>query len=93
MVYFFTLPMRGCIGASSDGISLSLVTCRGKARKGGGISTKYRGFDGEVKFMGFRTLEISRAAEIHIKEGQLEITTDDGFIYFKSKQGGSDDTG
>ena len=39
---------------------------------------KYLGFDGEVKFMGFRTLEISRAAEIHIKEGQLEITTDDG---------------
>lgn len=29
MVYFFTLPMRGCIGACSDGISLSLVTCRG----------------------------------------------------------------
>ena len=28
--------------------------------------------------MGFRTLEISRAAEIHIKEGQLELTTDDG---------------
>ena len=28
--------------------------------------------------MGFRTLEISRAAEIHIKEGQLKITTDDG---------------
>ena len=28
--------------------------------------------------MGFRTLEISHAAEIHIKEGQLEITTDDG---------------
>lgn len=28
--------------------------------------------------MGFRTLEISRAAEIDIKEGQLEITTDDG---------------
>lgn len=29
--------MRGCIGASSDGISLSLVTCRGNAWKGGGI--------------------------------------------------------
>ena len=28
--------------------------------------------------MGFRTLEISHAAEIHIKEGQLEIATDDG---------------
>ena len=28
--------------------------------------------------MGFRTLEISHAAELHIKEGQLEITTDDG---------------
>lgn len=28
--------------------------------------------------MGFRTLEISHAAEIHIKEEQLEITTDDG---------------
>ena len=29
--------------------------------------------------MGFRTLEISKAAEIHIKEGQLEITTEEGF--------------
>ena len=28
--------------------------------------------------MGFRTLEISHAAELHIKEGQLEITTNDG---------------
>lgn len=28
--------------------------------------------------MGFRTLEISNAAEIHIKEGQLEITTEEG---------------
>lgn len=28
--------------------------------------------------MGFRTLEISHAAEIHIKEGQLEITTEEG---------------
>ena len=28
--------------------------------------------------MGFRTLEISHAAEIHIKVGQLEITTEDG---------------
>lgn len=28
--------------------------------------------------MGFRTFEISHAAELHIKEGQLEITTDDG---------------
>lgn len=28
--------------------------------------------------MGFHMLEISRAAEIHIKEGQLEITTDEG---------------
>ena len=28
--------------------------------------------------MGFRTLEISHAEEIHIKEGQLEITTGDG---------------
>lgn len=27
--------------------------------------------------MGFRTLEISHAAEIHIKEGQLEITTEE----------------
>ena len=25
--------------------------------------------------MGFRTLEISHAAEIHIKEGELEVTT------------------
>ena len=31
--------------------------------------------------MGFRTLEISHAAEIHIKEGQLEITTDDESDY------------
>lgn len=37
MVYFFTLPMRGCIGASSDGISLSLVTCKGNVRKGGPV--------------------------------------------------------
>lgn len=33
MVYFFTIPMRGCIGASSSGISLSLVTCKGNAGK------------------------------------------------------------
>ena len=39
---------------------------------------KYLGFSGEVKFMGFRTLEISCAADIHIKEGQLKITTDNG---------------
>jgi CRISPR-associated protein Cas1 len=31
--------------------------------------------------MGFRTLEISQAAEIHIKEGQLEIMTTDGTVY------------
>ena len=31
--------------------------------------------------MGFRTLEISQAAEIHIKEGQLEITSKDGTVY------------
>lgn len=31
--------------------------------------------------MGFRTLEISQAAEIHIKEGQLEVTTVEGVIY------------
>lgn len=31
--------------------------------------------------MGFRTLEISHAAEIHIKEGQLEIATEEGTIY------------
>ncbi|MBQ4067929.1 MAG: CRISPR-associated endonuclease Cas1 [Lachnospiraceae bacterium] len=30
--------------------------------------------------MRFRTLEISSAAEIHIKERQLEITTDDGVV-------------
>lgn len=30
--------------------------------------------------MGFRTLEISNEAELHIKEGQLEITTKDGFV-------------
>ncbi len=28
--------------------------------------------------MGFRTLEISNVAEIHIKEGQMEITTEEG---------------
>lgn len=31
--------------------------------------------------MGFRTLEIGQAAEIHIKEGQLEVTTKDGTAY------------
>ncbi len=31
--------------------------------------------------MGFRTLEISNAADIHIKEGQLEITTGEGTVY------------
>lgn len=30
--------------------------------------------------MGFRTLEISHAAEIHIKEGQLEVTTKEELI-------------
>lgn len=30
--------------------------------------------------MGYRTLEISHAAEIHIKEGQLEITTEEGIV-------------
>lgn len=30
--------------------------------------------------MGFRTLEISREAEIHIREGQLEVTTKEGVI-------------
>ena len=30
--------------------------------------------------MGFRTLEISQAAEIHIKEGQLEVTTEEGSV-------------
>lgn len=30
--------------------------------------------------MGFRTLEISREAEIHIREGQLEVTTKEGTI-------------
>ena len=28
--------------------------------------------------MGFRTLEISKAAEVHIKEGQLEVTNEEG---------------
>ncbi|MCI6242444.1 MAG: CRISPR-associated endonuclease Cas1, partial [Agathobacter sp.] len=28
--------------------------------------------------MGFRTLEISSACEIHIKEGQLEVTSENG---------------
>ena len=31
--------------------------------------------------MGFRTLDINRAAEIHIKEGQLEITTEEGVAH------------
>lgn len=31
--------------------------------------------------MGYRTLEISSAAEIHIKEGQLEVTTEEGTVY------------
>lgn len=30
--------------------------------------------------MGFRTLEISQEAEIHIKEGQLEVTTAEGVV-------------
>lgn len=30
--------------------------------------------------MGFRILEISHAAEIHIKEGQLEVTTSEGVV-------------
>lgn len=30
--------------------------------------------------MGFRTLEISHAAEIHINDGQLEITTEEGVV-------------
>lgn len=28
--------------------------------------------------MGFRTLEISHAAELHIKAGQLEVATEEG---------------
>lgn len=36
-VFFFTLPMRGCIGASSDSVSLSLVICTGNAWKGGTV--------------------------------------------------------
>lgn len=31
--------------------------------------------------MGFRTLEIGHAAEIHVKEGQLEVATEEGTIY------------
>lgn len=31
--------------------------------------------------MGFRTLEISRASELHIREGQLEITSDEGTLF------------
>ena len=30
--------------------------------------------------MSFRTLEISQAAEIHIHEGQLEVSTEEGGI-------------
>ena len=36
---------------------------------------------GKGEKMGFRTLEISRAAEIHIKEGQLEITSEEGTAF------------
>ena len=31
--------------------------------------------------MGFRTLEISNAAEIHVKDGQLEVTTEEGTVH------------
>ena len=31
--------------------------------------------------MGFRTLEIGKAAELHIKEVQLEVTTEEGVVY------------
>ena len=31
-------------------------------------------------YIGFRTVEISRACEIHIKEGQLEISSDEGTV-------------
>ena len=30
--------------------------------------------------MGYRTLEISSSCEIHIEEGQLEVTSDSGSI-------------
>ena len=30
--------------------------------------------------MSFRTLEISNAAEIHIKENQLKVTTEEGMV-------------
>ncbi len=36
------------------------------------------GLERRAIIMGFRTLEISNAAEIHIKEGQMEITTEKG---------------
>ena len=32
------------------------------------------------EMMGYRTLEISSSCEIHIKEGQLEVTSDSGSI-------------
>lgn len=35
--------------------------------------------------MGFRTLEINKACEIHIKEGQLQVTSEDGFINFNTE--------
>ena len=31
-----------------------------------------------LSIMGYRTLEISTSCEIHIKEGQLEVTSDTG---------------
>ena len=34
--------------------------------------------------MGFRTLEISQAAELHIKNGQLEITSAEGVALIRS---------
>ena len=33
--------------------------------------------------MGYRTLEISSSCEIHIKEGQLEVTSDSGSILIR----------
>ena len=35
--------------------------------------------------MGFRIIEISHAAEIHIKEGQLEVTTLEGVVLIPMK--------
>ena len=45
---------------------------------GVGMLEANRNYRGER--MSFRTLEISNAAEIHIKENQLKVTTEEGMV-------------